>query len=292
MLSIVIPVYNEEDVLPELIPRLLTLKDMFNEQYEYIFVDDGSSDRSLDLLLDLAKNNKLIKVLSFSRNFGHQMAVTAGLLHASGAHVAIIDADLQDPPELIPAMYKKLIDNDLDVVYGKRKHRAGETVFKKVSASMFYKVLNYMCDLDIPKDTGDFRIISRKVVEAFRNLPERHRFVRGMIPWLGFKSAPYEYDRQSRNYGETKYPLAKMIKFSANAIFSFSNKPLVFATKVGILFILFSIIFGSYTLYLKLFTDIVIPGFTSTLLLIMLSGGIQIFIMGCWVNILGGYLKK
>jgi len=226
--------------------------------------------------------------LSFSRNFGHQLAITAGIENAAGDYVAVIDADLQDPPELIPKMYQMAISNGLDVVFGKRRKRAGETIFKKITASFFYRLLNYMCDIDIPRDTGDFRLMSRKVVNDFIRLPEQHRFVRGMIPWLGYKSAPMEYDRDSRRFGETKYPFRKMLGFAANAIFSFSRKPLSLATRVGILFMLLGGGFGVYMLYLKLFTDIPVAGITAIILLIIIFSGVQIFLVG----VLGEYIAR
>lgn len=290
IISIVIPVYNEEEVIHKLFSRLYALKDHFQAdiECEFLFVNDGSTDNTLETLKKQARKDKRVKILSFSRNFGHQIAITAGIENAAGDYVAVIDADLQDPPELISKMYLMAISDSLDVVYGKRRNRAGETVFKKITASFFYRLLNYMCDINIPRDTGDFRIMSRIVVDDFKRLPERHRFVRGMIPWLGYKSAPLEYDRDSRSFGETKYPLRKMMGFAANAIFSFSKKPLTLATRVGILFMILGGAFSAYMLYLKLFTDVPVAGITSIILLIIIFSGVQIFLIG----ILGEYIAR
>ena len=234
LLSIVIPVFNEEESISETAQRLLTLSGRLSSEIvvELIFVDDGSKDRSLTLLRDVSERSTNVKVISFSRNFGHQIAVTAGIDFAKGDYVAVIDADLQDPPELIEDMYKLALTG-FDVVYGKRRSRAGETAFKKITAAAFYRFLNHMCAIDIPSDTGDFRLMSRKVVDAFNQLRERHRFIRGMVPWLGYKTAPLLYDRAERFAGETKYPLKKMLAFATNAIISFSSKPLTMAINLG-----------------------------------------------------------
>ena len=194
---------------------------------------------------------------------------------------------MQDPPELIPQMYKMAKRDNLEVVYGKRRKRAGETYFKKITANLFYRFLNFMSDLEIPIDTGDFRLITKKVADAFNNMPEKHRFIRGMIPWLGFKSSPLEYDRNIRKFGKSKYPLKKMITFANNAILSFSSQPIILASRFGIILILFGIIFGSYVLYLKIFKGIT-AGITSILLVIIILGGFQIYFIG----IIGKYIGK
>ena len=225
-LDVVVPVYNEEECLDELVRRLILVKEKMNEvDMNLLFVNDGSRDGSILKLCSYAEKYSYIKVISFSRNFGHQAAVTAGLDQATGDYVAIIDADLQDPPELIEPMYTKAKEG-FDIVYGKRSSRKGETLFKKLSARYFYKFISTMCDVEIPEDTGDFRLISRRVLTAVRAMREKHRFLRGMIPWVGFKSIPLYYHRDERHAGETKYPLRKMIRFALDAIFSFSNTPL------------------------------------------------------------------
>lgn len=289
LLSVVVPVFNEEESISETVKRLLGLRDDLVKEIdvELIFVDDGSFDRSLPILRSLAENIDSVKVISFSRNFGHQIAVTAGIDLASGDYVAVIDADLQDPPELIADMYRMALTG-FDVVYGKRRSRARETVFKKVTASCFYRLLNYMCEIDIPTDTGDFRLMSRKVVNEFKNLRESHRFIRGMVPWLGYKSAPLEYDRAERFAGETKYPLRKMFAFAATAILSFSSKPLTIAVRLGFLTILAGCGGGVYMLFLKLFTEIPVPGLTAILLSIVIFSGVQILLIG----LVGEYIAR
>lgn len=289
LLSIVVPVFNEEESVTETVRRLLALRDKLIQEVdvELVFVDDGSKDQSLPLLRGIAEHTASVKVISFSRNFGHQIAITAGIDLAAGDYVAVIDADLQDPPELIADMYRLALTG-FDVVYGKRRSRAGETVFKKATAAAFYRLLNYMCEIDIPSDTGDFRLMSRKVVDAFKQLRERHRFVRGMVPWLGYRVIPLEYDRAERFAGETKYPLRKMLAFATNAILSFSSKPLTMAIRLGFLTIFAGIAGGAYMLYLKLFTSIPIPGLTAVLLTIVIFSGVQILLIG----VVGEYIAR
>lgn len=289
VLSIVVPVFDEEESITETTRRLVTLRDRLKieVEVELLFVDDGSKDGSFELLRKIASEHRYVKVISFSRNFGHQVAITAGIDYASGDYVAVIDADLQDPPELIEEMYKMAIQG-YDVVYGKRRSRTGETVFKKTSAATFYRVLSYMCEIEIPVDTGDFRLMSRRAVDALKQLRERHRFVRGMVPWLGFRSVPLEYDRHERFAGETKYPLRKMLPFAANAILSFSKKPLTLATRLGFVTILAGFLGGVCMLYLRLFTSITVPGITAVLLTIVIFSGVQIFLLG----IVGEYIAR
>jgi glycosyltransferase involved in cell wall biosynthesis len=289
LLSIICPVFSEEESISETVKRLQKLRgDLASEvEVELIFVDDGSKDKTLVYLRGFAENNSNLKVISLSRNFGHQIAITAGIDLASGDFVAVIDGDLQDPPELIAEMYRKALTG-FDVVYGKRRTRAGETIFKKATAAGFYRLLNYMCEIEIPTDTGDFRLMSRKVVDAFKQMRERHRFVRGMIPWLGFKSLPLEYDREERFAGETKYPLKKMLAFAINAILSFSSKPLTIAIRLGIITIIAGLSGSAYMLYLKFFTSIPVPGLTAILLSIVLFGGVQILLIG----VVGEYIAR
>lgn len=289
LLSIVVPVFNEEESITETVKRLQKLQDDLAQEInvELIFVDDGCKDKTLAHLRSFAIHNPNVKIISLSRNFGHQIAITAGIDLASGDYVAVIDGDLQDPPELIADMYRKALTG-FDVVYGKRRTRAGETIFKKATAAGFYRLLNYMCEIDIPTDTGDFRLMSRKVVDAFKQMRERHRFVRGMVPWLGFKSVPLEYDRAERFAGETKYPLKKMLAFATNAILSFSSKPLTMAIRLGFLTICAGILGGIYMLYLKLFTNIPIPGLTAVLLSIVVFSGVQILLIG----VVGEYIAR
>ncbi|MFH1871220.1 MAG: glycosyltransferase family 2 protein [Pseudomonadota bacterium] len=289
LLSIVIPVFNEQACLPELIRRLEVVRAELaaDGEVEFMFVDDGSSDGSREIIRDLSLRDSKVRAVFLSRNFGHQIAVTAGIDHAKGDYVAIIDADLQDPPELIVPMLR-LAEAGNDVVFGQRRSRAGDTAFKRLSAALFYRVIRAMCDIDIPRDTGDFRVISRRVAEGLRSMRERHRFVRGMVPWLGYKSAPYSYDRDERHAGTTKYPLARMIAFAANAILSFSAKPLGLAIRLGLATIAIGITGACYMIYLKLFTDIPVPGVTAILLTIIIFGGAQLMLTG----LVGEYVAR
>ena len=241
-LSIVIPMYYEEEVAEECYNRMTKVcNSIQNYEYEIIFVNDGSQDKTLSILETIAKKDKNVKIISFSRNFGHQCAVTAGLKYVTGDAIVIIDADLQDPPELIPEMLK-LWEQGNEVIYGKRKKRDGESKFKLLTASMFYKTLNALSDVDIPKDTGDFRLVDRKVVDVINSLPEHNKFLRGLFSWVGYKQYAYEYERKERFAGKTKYPLKKMLKLAADGIIGFSTKPLKILGGFGILSIFISFI--------------------------------------------------
>lgn len=242
-LDIIVPVFNEESCINETIKRLENVRENLNSELDvnFVFVNDGSKDETANIIATYGQNNKYVKLINFSRNFGHQIAVTAGLDNTNADYVAIIDADLQDPPELIIDMYNKTKEG-YDIVYGKRLKRESETAFKKFTAFVFYRVLNYMCDIDIPKDTGDFRLITKPVVDTLKNMPEHHRFIRGMVPWTGFKSTPIMFNRDERFDGETKYPLSKMLKLASNAIFSFSTKPLKVFYVIGILLLFLAIL--------------------------------------------------
>lgn len=230
--SIVIPVYNEEAVIEQTYRRLQQVMTATGEAYELIFVNDGSRDQTASLLKGYGAGDDRVKLLSFSRNFGHQAAITAGMDYASGAAVVVIDGDLQDPPELIPELIAKWQEG-FDVVYAKRTKRKGETFFKKQTAHLFYRLLRVATDLDIPADTGDFRLLDRKVCEELKRLPEKNRYVRGLVSWVGFRQTAVEYERDERLAGETKYPLKKMIKLSLDGMTSFSYKPLKLATYSG-----------------------------------------------------------
>ena len=242
-LDIIVPVYNEEDCIEETFNRLCNVRNSLKDKLDtyFLFVNDGSRDSSIDILKKFSNENYFVKVIDFSRNFGHQIAVTAGLENTNADYVAIIDADLQDPPELIVDMYNKSLEG-YDIVYGKRLKRENETVFKKVTAFGFYRVLNSLCNLDIPTDTGDFRFITKDVVQALKQMPEHNRFIRGMVPWVGFKSAPIEFNRDERFAGETHYPLKAMLKLAANGIFSFSLVPLKALNWIGIFLFILSLV--------------------------------------------------
>jgi len=233
-LSVVVPIYNEEEVLLVSYKRLVGVLDKIGLTYELIFVNDGSKDRTPELLAELADADSNVRVLNFSRNFRHQAAITAGMDYSEGDAVVVIDGDLQDPPEVIPQMVAKWREG-YDVVYGKRIKRQGETAFKKVSASVFYRVLRSMTNVDIPADTGDFRLINRQVCDTLTALREHNRFVRGLVSWVGFKQTSVEFVREERYAGETKYPLRRMIELSISGMASFSKRPLQFASIAGLL---------------------------------------------------------
>ena len=225
-ISVIIPMYNEELVIEECYKRLKeNITKLKKYDYELIFINDGSKDKTLEKIKELAKQDTNLKIVSFSRNFGHQAAVTAGLKEVTGDAIVIIDADLQDPPESIPDMVK-LWEAGNEVIYGKRKSRDGESAFKLLTAKMFYKTLNALSDVEIPKDTGDFRLVDRKVVDTINTLPEHNKFLRGLFSWVGYKQKAFEYERKERFAGETKYPLKKMLKLASDGIISFSTKPL------------------------------------------------------------------
>lgn len=289
LLTVIVPVFNEEECLDALFLRLVDLRESLSNEaeVEFLFVDDGSRDRSVAILAGLAGSQPFVRFISLSRNFGHQVAITAGIDHAAGDWIAVIDADLQDPPEVLADMFRRASEG-YDVVYGQRRSRKGETVIKKASAAAFYRLLGLLCDIDIPKDTGDFRIISRRVAETLRNMREMHRFIRGMVPWIGFKSTAHLYDRDERYAGKTKYPMRKMMRFAANAIFSFSAKPLALATRLGLITVLLGLAGALYMLYLKLVLDTPVPGVTAVIVTIIIFGGIQVLLTG----LLGAYVGR
>ncbi len=235
MISIIIPIYNEEQVLNECYKRIKDVADGLNEEYELIFINDGSCDKSLDMLEEISKADKFSKVLSFSKNFGHQCAVSCGMSYCKGDAAIIIDADLQDPPAVIFQMVEKWKEG-YEIVYGKRKSRAGETLFKKLTASLYYKFVASLSEFDIPKDAGDFRLIDRKVIDTLNSMPEHNRYLRGMNAFVGFKTFALEYEREARFAGETKYTMKKMLKLAEDGIVSNSNKPLKLPLKFGIFF--------------------------------------------------------
>ena len=265
-LEVVVPIFNEESCLDALLNRLDSFRNNMADlvDVDFIFVDDGSQDASYDILSRAAACHSHIKVINFRRNFGHQMAITAGMDASTAPWVAVIDADLQDPPELLRDMLLLARNGKYEVVYGKRGVRDGETAFKLLTAKLFYRLLDSLCDVSIPKDTGDFRLMRKEVVDALRQLPERHRFVRGLVPWLGFSSAAYEYHREARHAGETKYPFHKMIQLAITAILSFSVLPLRIASLIGFASMTASVGLGAWFLSLKIFTDGLLPGYAST----------------------------
>ncbi|HHT92765.1 MAG TPA: glycosyltransferase family 2 protein [Clostridiaceae bacterium] len=286
--SVVVPVYNEEEVINVTYKRLKDVMDGLDITYEIIFVNDGSRDRTRELAMEICKNDKNIKFIDFSRNFGHQTAITAGMDYASGDAVVVIDADLQDPPEVIPEMLEKWREG-YDVVYGQRVKRQGETFFKKVTAKIFYRTLNRLTDVEIPVDTGDFRLIDRKVCDALKKVDEKNRYIRGIISWLGFKSIAVPFVREKRFAGTTKYPLKKMLKFASDAIISFSHKPLKLATYFGFFLSFASFAYLIVTIILKVFSIIqTVPGWASIVAINLFFNGIILLILG----IIGEYIGR
>lgn len=291
-LTIVIPVYNEEVNLKVLFKRLEKIREKLNSEKKiltnYIFVNDGSKDNSFNILEDLAKNFSHLTVISFSRNFGHQHAISAGMQFSNSNFIVIIDFDLQDPPELIPEMIELSISGNYEVIYAQRKLRKGETLFKKLTAKIFYKIFNILCGVKIPADVGDFRLITKKVLIEFKKCKEKHKFIRGLIPWLGFKSTAILYERDERYTGKTNYSLSKMIKFALDGILSFSSTPITYITRFGILFMLVSLLYASYILYQKFFLNNLVPGFAAIIIIIIFFGGFNLFFLG----IIGQYIAR
>jgi glycosyltransferase involved in cell wall biosynthesis len=286
-ITIIIPIHNEEHVILELYKRLQNTVSQISKNYELIFVNDGSKDNSLLELLKLSEQDLRVSYINFSRNFGHQIAVTAGLDASNGKTVVIIDGDLQDPPELITDLFKKYREG-YDVVYAKRKERKGESVFKKVTAKLFYRTLKRITAIDIPLDTGDFRLIDRKVVNYLNQMPEQNKFLRGQIAWLGFKQAEVLFNRDKRKYGKTGYSLGKMLRFAMDGITSFSDKPLQLAIKLGFIISFVAFIITLYALYSHFILDRTITGWTSLIISSMIIGGVQLISIG----VIGEYISR
>lgn len=285
-LSIVIPVYNEEESLDELHRRLVATGERIDGGWEVVFVNDGSSDASIDVLRRLAAADSHVRVVGLSRNFGHQMALTAGLDHAAGEVIVMMDADLQDPPELIPKMIAKWRQG-FDVVYAVRRKRQGETAFKKATAAAFYRVLRTMTRIEIPVDTGDFRLISRRALDSLKQVRERSRYLRGLFAWIGYQQAPVYYVRAARFAGETKFPMRRMMRFAIDAITSFSAVPLQFATWLGFVSATIGFLYGARVLY-EAVTGGTVAGWASLMVVTLFFGGIQLLTLG----ILGEYVGR
>lgn len=285
--SIVVPVYNEEAVIHETYRRLKQVMDRTGEAYELLFVNDGSRDNTAKIIRGFCKLDEAVKLMNFSRNFGHQIAITAGMDYAVGDAVVVIDADLQDPPELILEMIEKWKEGH-DVVYAKRTARKGETFFKKQTAHLFYRILRASTDIMIPVDTGDFRLMDRKVCDEMKRLPEKNRFVRGMVSWVGFNQTAVEYVRDERLAGETKYPLKKMLKLSLDGITSFSYKPLKLASYLGGFLSCAGLLYLLVVLYLKLFTNEGIAGWNLIAILQFILNGFILLMLG----VLGEYVGR
>lgn len=285
--SIIAPIYNEIDNLPELVRRVKAVMDSSNESWELILVDDGSTDGSTDKIRELAKQDKTIRPVIFARNFGHQIAITAGWDYAHGDAIVIIDADLQDPPEVILELANKWKEG-YEVVYAVRSEREGETWFKQVTASLFYRLIYRITDVKIPVDTGDFRLMDRKVVNVLKQMKERHRFPRGMSAWVGFKQIGVTYKRAARVAGVTKYPFSKMLRLALNAITSFSYFPLQVATFFGFLSASISILAIPIVVILRIAGSQFFEGQTTTLISVLFLGGVQLISLG----ILGEYVGR
>jgi len=285
-LSVVIPVYNEEINILPMYERLLAVLDGQVSGLEILYVDDGSSDSSWEKISELAARDPRVRGLRFARNFGHQAALTAGVDAARGTGVVIIDGDLQDPPEVIPQMVDRWREGS-EVVYGQREEREGETWFKLVTAKIFYRLLRGITPVEIPVDTGDFRLMGPRAVEAFRAMPERNRFIRGLVSWIGFRQSAVMYKRQAREAGETKFPVRKMLRFALDGITSFSFFPLRLATWTGFAVSVFAFLYIVVVLVLKA-TGINWPGYTSLMASILFLGGVQLLMIG----IMGEYLAR
>ncbi len=284
--SIVIPVYNEEELLEVLFTRLKTSLEDLDDSWEVILINDGSKDKSLTMLKEFHKRDSRFKVLSFSRNFGHQTAITAGINFARGDAVIIMDADLQDPPEILGKFIDKWKEG-YEVVYAVRKKRK-ESAFKKLAYLSFYRLLRSVSDIDIPLDTGDFCIMDRKIVKILNRLPERNRFVRGIRSWSGYRQIGMEYERDKRLAGEPKYTMKKLFKLAFDGLISFSKLPLRIASVMGVAVSALSFLYGIGTFFQKVFTQTTVPGYATTIILITFLGGIQLITIG----IIGEYLGR
>jgi polyisoprenyl-phosphate glycosyltransferase len=286
-LSVVIPVFNEEETIPELDRRLRAFLGELGETWEVVFVDDGSRDRSARMLEALAEREPRYKLISFGRNFGHQIAITAGMDRADGDAVVVMDADLQDPPEVVREMLTRWREG-YDVVYAVRQRRLGETWFKRLSALLFYRLFRALLGFDVVLDAGDFRLMSRPVVLTLRSLRERHRFIRGLVGWIGFRQTSVSYTRHERFAGVTKYPLRKMLSFAFDGITSFSTLPLRAATWLGALAGLLAMGLGTWAFYVKVVGGSVVPGWTTIMILVALGSSVQLLVIG----ILGAYVGR
>jgi dolichol-phosphate mannosyltransferase len=284
--TIILPVFNEQDNLLKLHQRLTGTIDSITTDYEMIFIDDCSNDNSYEMLKVLNEQDLRVKIIKFTKNCGHQIAITCGLDFAEGDAAIIMDADLQDPPEAIPKFIEKH-EQGYEIVYAIREKREGETFFKKVTAFFFYRVMKVFTNIEMPLDAGDFRLIDRKVIDSLKSMQERNKFLRGLIVWTGYSQIGIPFRRDARNAGTTKYTTLKMFKLAFDGIFSFSNIPLRFATIFGLLVSVLSFLLAIYALYLKL-SNIAVPGWTSLLLTILFIGGVQLMTIG----IIGEYLGR
>lgn len=286
-LSVVVPCYNEKEGVLELHRRVSTVcYDCVGDAYELVLVNDGSSDATWKIMRELSDVDKHVVAVDLSRNHGHQLALSAGLQLCRAERIFIIDADLQDPPELLPKMMERM-DAGCDVVYGQRIKRDGETMFKKASAYAFYRLLNKMVDIDIPPDTGDFRLMSRRALDILNSMPEQHRFIRGMVSWIGMRQEAQPYERAARFAGETKYPLSKMIRFAIDAVTGFSIRPLRIASYLGVCFGVAAVFLMVYAM-VEFFLGRTVQGWTSLAVIVLVLGSVQLFVAG----VMGEYLGR
>jgi dolichol-phosphate mannosyltransferase len=286
--SFIVPLYNEEEIIPLLYSRLSSVMDELDGESELVFINDGSKDGSIILLREIHEKDRRVNFLSLARNFGHQIAVTAGLNYARGEAVIILDADLQDPPELIPEMIEKWKQGN-EVVYATRTYRREETSFKRFTAYLFYRILKKLSEVEIPTDTGDFCLIDRKVVDVLNSMPERNRYIRGLRAWVGFTQTAIRYERDSRYAGKVKYTFLKSFKLATNALFSFSRLPLKFATFLGVISALSAIVMAFFVLYWRVFqTNSPVKGYATILIVVFFIGAIQLISVG----ILGEYIGR
>ena len=276
--SFIIPCYNEEEVLPLLYQRLNNVSNELKDyECEFIFINDGSKDKTEEIIENLNMNDNRVKLYSFARNFGHQAAVSCGIHRCESDIAIIIDADLQDPPEIIPDMIKEYEKTKTPIIYGKRISREGESLFKKLTASIFYRLINLLSEVQFPVDTGDFRLIDKTVIEAYKSFSENPKYIRGLISWMGFEQKAFEYKRESRIAGTTKYTLKKMLRLALTGILSFSVKPLRISLFFGIMSIFIAIIFSLRVFYLYLFSpEDLVRGWASTIIIILFIGGVQL----------------
>tara|TARA_A100001015_G_scaffold280197_1_gene342131 strand:+ start:1022 stop:1978 length:957 start_codon:yes stop_codon:yes gene_type:complete len=293
-LSVVIPIYNEEALLKTVFDRFKNLVEQMHDccgversKIELIFVNDGSTDQSLPQLIDFATENRHVMCINLARNFGHQLAITAGINASSGDAVVVIDGDLQDPPEFIINLYQKHLEG-VDVVYAIRKRRFGESWFKLLTAKCFYKMISLLSKTEVIQNVGDFRLMSRRVVNVFNQMPEQHRFIRGMIPWVGFKQEGLLYEREKRYQGKTKFSIKHMINFSMDGITSFSTIPLRLVGILGIGVSILGALYASYVLYEKVIQNSTIQGWTSLMIIILVMGGAQLICLG----VIGEYIAR
>ncbi|HEY7006041.1 MAG TPA: glycosyltransferase family 2 protein [Sphingomicrobium sp.] len=287
-LSIVVPCFNEQDCLPALHERLsVAARKAAGDDYEIVLVNDGSRDSSWAMMVEMAAEDPHLVAVNLSRNHGHQLALTAGLDLCRGETILIIDADLQDPPELLSDMMEVMRSEGADVVYGVRKSRSGETAFKRATAHGFYRLLSRATEVDIPVDAGDFRLMSRRALDALLAMPEQARFIRGMVAWIGFRQVPFAYDRQERFAGSTKYPLKKMLRFALDALTGFSSAPLKLASHVGLTLSIGSVILILYIAYAWA-AGRNIPGWTSLMLIVVIIGAVQMFVLA----LMGEYIGR